>query len=860
MVKTESGAKVDELLSEYRARRDFSKTTEPDHAPPSKPADALTFVVQKHDATRLHYDFRLEWGGVLKSWAVTRGPSYDPAEKRLAVRTEDHPIAYGAFEGIIPENEYGGGTVMLWDHGTWEPVGDFEKGLKEGKLVFRLAGQRLVGEWTLVRMKPRPGEKRENWLMIKHREEGFVPPRGDVLKKFVKSVTTGRSMAEIAKGGRTLAKSDLTNRKPAALPVAAGVTAKPAGAATPPVAGKAPRKAGSALAMPRFRAPQLATLVGEAPDGDEWISEMKYDGYRALIAVAGGKARVFTRSGLDWTDKFPGIAAAAAALPAGRAQLDGEIVAFDRNGKTDFSALQEAIKAGGKGLSCFLFDLLEQDGADLIKLTLVDRKAKLEALLGQGSAPLIYSTHVAGRAGDVFRQVCAAGHEGIVAKRADAPYRSGRGRAWLKVKCGKRQEFVVGGYSPSDKSGRTVRSLLVGVNEGGKLIYKGRVGSFEGDTLAEIETLLAARPRKASPFEAVPAEAARGARYVDPDLVVEVEFAEFTADGVIRHGVLKGTRGDKAAGDVVLEVPEETTMEHESRAVIAGVKLSNPDKVLFADQGITKADLAAHYERVASRMLPLMEKRLLSLVRCPDGASGQCFFQKHESKGFPPELKLLPITENDGDKANYLYADSLAALIAGVQMSTLEFHIWGSRIDQLEKPERLVFDLDPDEDLGFADVRDAALDLRDRLARIGLKTLAMVTGGKGVHVIAPLQRRAEWPKVKAFARGFAKLLEDEAPDRYVANMAKAKRKGRIFVDYLRNERGSTAIAPYSTRVRPGAPVATPVSWDELKGLQAANAFHIGDMASRMAAPDPWAEAAGWKQSLTKAMLKKVGEG
>jgi bifunctional non-homologous end joining protein LigD len=836
--------KVDELLADYRAKRDFSKTAEPDHAPAAKAGEGLAFIVQKHDATRLHYDFRLEWEGVLKSWAVTRGPSYDPAEKRLAVRTEDHPLAYGAFEGTIPEKEYGGGTVMLWDRGAWEPVGDFEQGLKDGKLVFRLAGERLKGEWTLVRMKPRAGEKRENWLMIKHREEGFVPPRGDVLNKYTKSVASGRTMAQIAKGGRGLAKSDLTTKRPEG-----GLT------------GKTPAKAKPAktLAIPRWREPQLATLVGEAPEGGDWVAEMKYDGYRALIAVGGGAAKVFTRNGLDWTDRFPAIASAAAALDVGSALIDGEIVAFDAEGKTDFSTLQRAIKAGGKGLSCFVFDLIELDGRDLTRLPLLERKAKLETLIGKANEPLLFSAHVAGKAEEVFRHLCAAGHEGIIAKRADDPYRSGRGRSWLKVKCTRRQEFVVGGYSPSDKRGRAVRSLLIGVQEGGKLAYKGRVGAFEGDLLRELEALVAARARKTSPFAALPREIARDAKFVKPDIVVEVDMAEFTADGVVRHGVVKGIRGDKAAADVVLETPKEAKMAHEERDVFAGVKLSSPQKVLFADQGVTKADLAAHYERVADRMMPHVGKRLLSLVRCPDGEGGQCFFQKHDSKGFPAQLKRMEIAESDGKKDNYLYAEDVSALIAGVQMGTLEFHIWGSRIANIEKPDRLVFDLDPDEGLGFADVRDAAFDVRDRLAKIGLKTVPLVTGGKGVHVIAPVSPRVEWPEVKEFAKGFAKLLEDEAPDRYVANMSKAKRKGRIFVDYLRNERGSTAICPYSTRARKGAPVATPVSWDELKELEAANAFHLADMEVRLAMPDPWEEAAGWKQSLTKAMMAKVAD-
>jgi bifunctional non-homologous end joining protein LigD len=844
-VEGKSGERVDEKLRDYRAKRDFSKTEEPDDKPAKRRGEhPLVFVVQKHDATRLHYDFRLEWKGVLKSWAVTRGPSYDPAEKRLAVEVEDHPLAYGAFEGIIPNGEYGGGTVMLWDRGTWEPVEDFEQGLKDGKLVFRLAGERLVGEWTLVRMKRRPGEKRDNWLMIKHREEGVTFPRGDVLKKYVKSVATDRTLAEIAKSGRTIEKSDLTTKRPP--------DPKPA----KPAKGKA-RAGAKATAMPSFRAPQLATLVDEAPEGDEWLSELKYDGYRSLIAIAGGEAKVYTRSGLDWTDKFPQIAKAAAGVPTEGTLLDGEIVAFDKTGRTDFSTLQAAIKAGGE-MSCFVFDMIVENGVDIGKLPLTERKARLEALIGAGRGALIYSQHIEGRAADVLAQLCGAGHEGIVAKRADAPYRSGRTKSWLKAKCTRRQEFVIGGWSKTDKKNRPLASVLIGVMEGGKLVYKGRVGSFEGDTLDELAPLLFARERKTSPFATLPREARRGAVFATPDLVAEIDFAEFTADGVVRHGVFKGLRQDKAAKDVVLETAKGAEMtEHEQRDSFAGVKLSSPTKVLWAEQGVTKADLAAHYERVAERILPHVSNRLLSLVRCPDGAAGQCFFQKHDSRGFPDQLKRLEIEESDGDRANYLYAEDISALIAGVQMGTLEFHIWGSRIDRLEQPDRLVFDLDPDEGLGFADVTAAAVDLRDRLDAMGLKTVPMVTGGKGVHVIAPLNRRADWPQVKAFARGFAQMIAADDPERYVAQASKAKRKGRIFVDWLRNERGATAICPYSTRARKGAPVATPVSWDELAKLDAANAFHIADMESRLNQADPWAEAAAWTQGITKKLLAAV---
>jgi len=830
-------------LQEYRARRDFSKTAEPyDTRPRRRRArNKLLFVVQKHDATRLHYDFRLEWDGVLKSWAVTRGPSYDPAEKRLAVRTEDHPLAYGDFEGVIPKGQYGGGTVMLWDQGSWEPVGDFDEGLREGKLVFRLDGERLKGEWTLVRMQPRERERRENWLLIKHREDGSRPPRGDVLNKFIRSVTTNRTMAEIARGGRTLAKSDLAAKRK-----------KPAVRAASPKAASADAK------MPAWREPQLATLVDSAPRGDEWLSEMKYDGYRTLIAVAGGKARIYTRSGQDWTARFPAIAESAAKLSCRSALIDGEIVAFDSRGRADFSSLQKAIKARG-AMSCFVFDLLEQDGEDIAPLPLVERKARLERLVGKGSGALIYSQHIEGHAQTVLDRLCAAGHEGIVAKRANDPYRSGRGRSWLKLKCTRRQEFVIGGYTRSDKRGRPFASVLIGVMEGGKLAYKGRVGAFEGSTLDELAPELASRRRKSSPFASLPREARRDAIFVTPDLVAEIDFAEFTSDGYVRHGVFKGLRADKRARSVVLETPGGAAMNgHEQRDVFAGVKLTNPNKVLYQEQGVTKADLAAHYERVAARMLPHLERRLLSLVRCPDGPTGQCFFQKHESKGFPTQIRKQEITEGDGDRATYLYIDDLAGIIAGVQMGTLEFHIWGSRIDSLEKPDRLVFDLDADEGLDFARVREAAFDLRDRLAAIGLKTVPLVTGGKGIHVIAPLERRAEWPQVKAFARGFAQMLQEEAPERYVAQASKAKRKGRIFVDYLRNERGATAICPWSTRARAGAPIATPVAWDEVKTLPGANTFHIQDMEARLAMADPWAEAARWRQSITKSMMGAVG--
>lgn len=839
-------SKADTLLDEYRGKRDFSLTPEPqaERAERAK-GEKLSFVVQKHDATRLHFDFRLEWNGVLLSWAVTRGPSLDTSEKRLAVRTEDHPLAYGEFEGVIPPKQYGGGTVMLWDRGHWEPENDPEEGLRQGKLGFTLHGERMKGSWALVRMKPRKGEKRENWLMIKHKDE-VATARGDITRKFMKSVASDRTMNQIAKVGRELAASDLEGKPKES-------TRKKAAAPPKKVAAQKAPKA----KMPAWREPQLATLVSEAPEGKEWLSELKYDGYRTLIAIAGGKAHIFTRNGKDWTDKFPGIAEAAAALDTDGTLIDGEIVAFDSKGGTDFSTLQAAIKQGGD-MSCFVFDLLMEGGEEVTGLPLTERKERLEKIVGRGQGALVYSDHVQGSAETVFSEICRAGHEGIIAKRADAPYRSGRGRDWLKVKCTRRQEFVIGGISPSDKTGRPFSSILIGVQEEGKFVYKGRVGSFAADTLEELAEALAGRERKTSPFAGLPREASRGARFVTPDLVVEVDFAEFTSEGYVRHGVVKGIRADKESSEVVLEDAGAQSMtEHETRDRIAGVKLSSPDKVLFEGQGLTKADLAAHYERVAERMLPLVEGRLVSLVRCPEGEGGQCFFQRHDNKGMPAAMKRQEIAEKDGGKASYLRLDTLSSLIAGVQMGTLEFHIWGSRGDKLEKPDRLVFDLDPDEGLDFEDLKQAAFDIRDSLSKLGLETVPLVTGGKGVHVIAPLTRRAEWPEVKGFSRAFAQLLSREEPDRYVAQASKAKRKGRIFVDWLRNERGATAVAPYSTRSREGAPVAVPVSWGELKTLKAANQFRIGDMEKRLKAADPWAESTKWRQSITAKMLQAV---
>ncbi|MCB8836564.1 DNA ligase D [Aurantimonas sp. VKM B-3413] len=896
--QTKARAGGETLLKTYREKRDFSRTREPAGGGEATPfGEGLYFCVQKHDATRLHYDFRIEWDGVLKSWAVTKGPSLDPADKRLAVRTEDHPMEYGDFEGTIPQKEYGGGTVMLWDRGTWEPREDPVAGFKKGSLKMDLHGERMHGHWALVRMKPRGKEKRENWLLIKEKDEEAHPGEGEDILKADRSVKTGRAMAEIA-----VAKDDVWDdtrapgetetaapqTKPKAEPKRSRAGKEPAGtkAKTPSSAAKTAKRdaGGKALPLPRFHPPQLATLVDAAPEGREWLHEMKYDGYRVVIAAGGGDVRCYTRNGLDWTEKFGPISEAAKGLPCRSALIDGEIVAFDDNGKTDFSTLQQHLSEGGP-LTCFCFDLMALDGEDLTSQPLTERKAALKALLGEAkSETLLYSEHVTSNGPAVFSQICASGHEGIVSKRADVPYRSGRSKSWLKVKCSRRQEFVIGGFRPSDKRGRPFSSILIGVMEGGDLVYRGRVGSgFDEARMDELAARFDGLARKTSPFASIPPDVRRQARFVTPSLVAEVEFAELTADGHVRHGVFKGLREDKGANEVTDETPQPKdgkTADARGPAKaqpgggsrgrsakggkggdpveIAGIRITHPDRIVFEGQGVTKGDLARYYEEVAERMLVHAGDRPVSLVRCPDGPAKHCFFQKHDSGGFPDAVKTVTIAEKEGGTAEYLTMPSAAALVGAVQMSTLEFHIWGARNDRLERPDRLVFDLDPDEGLAFSDVKAAATDLRDALAHLGLETFPMVTGGKGVHIVAPLERRQGWDDLKGFARAFAQHLAAEEPGRFVATMSKAKRKGKIFVDWLRNERGSTAIAPYSTRSRAGAPVATPVTWDELSSLSAANGFDIDAVLKRLDEADPWAGYGDVRQSLTKKMLAAIG--
>jgi bifunctional non-homologous end joining protein LigD len=797
-------------LARYNAKRDFTKTAEPAGSLAKTPGNS--FMVQKHDATRLHWDLRLEMDGVLKSWAVTRGPSLDPDDKRLAVRTEDHPLSYATFEGTIPKGEYGGGTVMLWDRGMWEPIpGKSAQDLEKGHLHFILHGERMKGEWLLIRLKPRPKERNENWLLRKISDE-YAGGAGDLVDRCLTSISTGRSIEEIAAGLETKSQPS-SRRKPRSNPAAkAGSNKKE----DPGLRG------GDRKGLPPFTPPQLCTLVDTVPTGSTWLHEVKYDGYRVLLALGGGKAKVYTRSGLDWTEKFTGIAEAGKAIEVGSALIDGEVVALDHTGKPSFSALQDALKRGGPDLVMFAFDLLSLDGEDRTRLPNLERKELLRTII-PGEGRIAFAEHVIGEGEKLFQTMCREGYEGVVSKRTDAPYLGKRTQSWLKIKCIQRQEFVIVGWTPSEARGRGFRALLLGLNEGGKLRYAGKVGTgFNAPLIEEISAKMAKLATDKPAVEA-PRAAVRRAHWIKPELVAEVAFTEFTADNVVRHGSFIGLREDKEPAEIAPEKPAAPPALPANK-----VRISNPERVIYPDSGITKGQLADYYAQVSGIMMPWVANRPISLVRCPQGRAKKCFFQKHDAGSFGEHVHHIPVREKNGSMEDYLYVDSAEGLLTCVQMGTIEFHGWGSLAPDYEKPDRMVFDLDPDEELGFEQVKTAAIDLKRHLGDLGLVTFAMLSGGKGIHVIAPLTPRAEWPRVKDFTHRFALALSEAEPDRFLANMSKAKRKGRIFIDYLRNQRGATAILPYAARARPNAPVAAPVSWEELPELDTAARFTVLD--------------------------------
>lgn len=822
-------------LTTYHRKRDFRRTPEPEGGS-REAGNGLQFVIQKHDATRLHYDFRLEHDGVLKSWAVPKEPSLNPKDRRLAVRTEDHPLEYAAFEGEIPEPEYGAGSVVIWDSGRWEPLADPDRGLADGKLDFELHGRRLEGRWTLVRMAQRGARKRpENWLLIKRSDSAQ-------LKKSTAAPAKRKSTSKVKPTRKTAARARGRSRS--------NKRAAKASSADTPGARRG--------VLPAHPAPQLATLVNAAPRGADWIYEPKLDGYRLLCRVDRGRVALLTRRGRDWTDRFPHIVDAARSLPCKSALLDGEAVVFDGRGLTDFQRLQNAIADGDPAIVLVAFDLLHLDGWDLRGAPLIARKALLRELLHDTGSTLSYGEHVAERGDVFFHEACGLGLEGIVAKRASDPYRGTRTKSWLKVKCTKRQEFVIVGFTAPAGSRTGFGALLLGVrdNADAPLRFAGKVGTgFDELALTTLKTRLDALVARAPPIDPkpVPAAGRSGVHWVRPELVAEVSFTEWTSDGRLRHPVFNGLREDKASGDIVLEraanlsvgaargaAPRSADAHAPARArARRAVTLTNPDKVLFPDPGITKRQLARYWEEVAAYALPWISDRPLSLYRCPEGYAGQCFYQKHIGVGVPEAVAR--VTVHEGEEP-YAMVDGVGALLGLVQIGALELHTWGSRAEHLEQADVIVFDLDPAEDVKWSTVVDAALLLRGRLESLGLHAFLRLTGGKGLHLVVPVTPGPPWPAVKKFARAFATECAHDEPKRFTSSISKSRRGGKIFIDYLRNDREATSIASYSPRARAGAPVALPIEWEELDARAAAPPqFGVLDVPAllRRRERDPW---------------------
>ncbi|MBI1211289.1 MAG: DNA ligase D [Alphaproteobacteria bacterium] len=819
-------ADTNDKLKTYRAKRDFTKTAEPSGKRRVARSKRLRFIVQKHAATRLHYDFRLELDGVLKSWAVTRGPSLDPHDKRLAVETEDHPLDYGDFEGTIPEAEYGGGTVQMWDRGFWDfegPRATPQESLAKGEIKFTLHGAKMKGSWTLVRMRRREHEKRDNWLLIKHRDAYAVDDHGDAILKDDRSVASGRALGEIAAGKGKKPKPFMLAKKGAADAVWHSDRKEPGLKKKAAPKQKEERLSGKPVdAMPAFVEPELARLVDRPPSGPSWGHEIKLDGYRMQMRVEQGKVTLRTRKGLDWTNKFTAIANDGACLPD--CIIDGEIVSMRKDGVPSFSDLQAAIAEGNTGgLLYFVFDLMFVAGEDWRHLPLRARKARLEETLAKAGKHLRYLDHVDGQGGAVFEAAGKMGLEGIVSKQLDSPYRSGRVATWAKSKIRGGQEIVIGGWT--EEAGR-FRSILAGAYKGRKLEYLGKVGT--GFNRRNLPSLLAALKEAASatnPFSSPDAAKEKGVRWATPKLVAEVETAGFSADGILRQTAFKGLREDKDAKDVVLEMPSRgparsptlkspAILRSQANAQVRGVTISHPDKALWPKEGITKKQLAEYYEEVGEHIMDYIAGRPCSIIRAPEGITHELFFQRHANKG---SSKLMTFVKVSGEKEPYLQLDTVDALIAAAQIAAVELHPWNCQPDDPETPGRFVFDLDPAPDVPFAKVVEAAKELHERLEKIGLAAFCKTTGGKGLHVVTPLSRskhELRWPEAKAFTQEVCRQMAADSPDKYLINMAKKERGGRIFLDYLRNDRTSTAVAVCSPRARAGAPISMPITWSQ----------------------------------------------
>lgn len=833
--------------SEYNRKRNFEQTSEPREQPRKRrnKAGALRFVVQKHDARRLHYDFRLELDGTLKSWAVPKGPSLDPTQKRLAVHVEDHPLDYASFEGSIAEGNYGAGDVIVWDHGIWQPQGDPAAAYRAGKLKFTLVGEKLAGDWTLVRTRLRGSSDKEQWLLIKERDD------------------TARSSDEY----------NIVEAQPQSV-ISGALVGGPSKTAKRKAPAKPTRSRKGQTEFPDSLAPQLATLAERPPEGD-WLYEVKFDGYRILARVRGGEVRLFTRNGHDWTQRLPQQAKALTKLGLSDSWLDGEVVALNEQGLPDFQQLQNAFDIGrSHDLVYYLFDAPFLNGEDLRDVPLEARRAKLKAALGSTRRSLLrFSEAFTAHHRDIVESACAMSLEGVIGKRAGSLYVSRRSTDWIKLKCRLRQEFVIVGYTKPQGSRSGFGALLLAVNEAGGLRYAGRVGTGFGEaSLKTLHEQLRKLVRDESPLERkLTAAQARGVAWVDPQLVGEVEFAEWTREGIVRQASFIALRSDKPAAQIVREHPHApgaaaekqskkagSSRKSSAKPLVAGVPISNPQRVIDPDSGTTKLQLAQFYADIAEWLLPYLRHRPVSLVRAPDGVGGEQFFQKHAERLAIPNIKHLD-PKLDPGHARLMEIDSVSALVGAVQMGCIEFHRWGATTDRIETPDHFVLDLDPDPALPWRSMLEATRLTLSVLDGLGLQAFLKTSGGKGIHIIVPLARHADWDRVKGFAKALAQFMARQLPERFTATSGPKNRVGKIFIDYLRNGRGASTVAAYSVRARPGLPISVPIARDELDGLRSAQQWTVANLRQRLDGlrQDPWTGYAN-RQRLTRTMWDRLG--